>query len=100
MFIAVPEIAKLVHFQVICPSHKEFGDGFKKTNARLFEFASRLDNKGLGISMASLLPHSPLLSPLVFDGRSTASAVQTISFIEKLVDMKRDFRSILPASFP
>ena len=66
MFIAVPEIAKLVHFQVIRPSPKEFGDGFKMTSARLFEFASRLVNKGLGISMASRPAHSPLFFPLFF----------------------------------
>jgi len=66
MFIAVPEIAKLVHFQVTCTSPKEFGDGFEMTSARLFEFASRLDNKGLGISIASRPAHSPLFFPLVF----------------------------------
>lgn len=65
MFIAVPEIAKLVHFQVItCTSLKGFGDGFKMTSARLFEFASRLDNKRLGISTASRPAHSPFLFPL------------------------------------
>jgi len=81
MFIAVPEIAKLVHFQVIRPSHKEFGDGFKMTSARLFESASRLDNKILGISMASRPPHSALFFPLVFNGKSMASVVLTITRI-------------------
>lgn len=66
MFIAVPEIAKLVHFQVTCTSPKEFGDGFKMTSARVFEFASKLGNKGLGISMDSRPAHSPLFFPLFF----------------------------------
>ena len=66
MFIAVPEIAKLVHFQVTCTSPKEFGDGFKRTSARVFEFAYRLDNKRLGISTATRPAHSPLFFPLVF----------------------------------
>ena len=52
------------------------------TSARLFEFASRLDNKRLGISMASRPAHSPLFfPPFFFNERYMASVVQTITRI-------------------